>query len=174
MDGFEAMVTRHQRRVYSFAHYFLGNREEAEDVMQEVFLKFWRHRRRVDLTRAESWLLRATRNACFDRLRTRRSASCSQVLAVDTHTLERQPSSDPDPEILAQRADLRRRLLGAMHTLDEPLRSVLILREIQGMRYHEISEILELPLNTVRVYIHRGRRRLRKQLRGVHGDVSTA
>ena len=61
-----------------------------------------------------------------------------------------------------------------LQELGEPYRSILILREIEGLRYREISEILDLPLNTVRVYIHRGRRQLREQLAGRYDSVAIA
>jgi len=75
VTGFEEVVSQQQRKVYSFAHYYLGSPEEAEDVTQEVFFKLWRNWHKIDLTSVRPWLLRVTRNACFDRLRQRRSTS---------------------------------------------------------------------------------------------------
>jgi len=174
MKGFEEMVAEQQRKVYSFAHYFLGNPQEAEDVTQEVLLKLWRNWQRVRQESVRPWLLRVTRNACYDRLRQRRSSSRVFLPDTDPEVLETTPGSGSDPEDLAQRADFRRHLLAALEILAEPYRSILILREIQGLRYREISEILDLPLNTVRVYIHRGRRQLREELAGRYDSVSMA
>jgi len=171
VTGFEAAVAKHQRRIFSFARYFLGNSAEAEDVMQEVLLRFWQNWQDLDSERLEPWLLRVTRNACYDQLRKRRSSSRHMVADPEGRVSDRAASERPDPEAMAEAGDFRRHLLAALRKLDEPLRSVLILREIQGLKYQEIADILELPLNTVRVYLHRGRRRLRKHLGKVYDHV---
>jgi RNA polymerase sigma factor (sigma-70 family) len=172
--GFEAVVARYQRRVFTFSRYFLGQREEAEDVTQEVLLRLWRHADGLDPERLGAWLLRVTRNACYDRLRQRRSAATLVAPDLDPEVAEAAVSGDPDPAAQAEAAEFRRHLLAALGRLEEPYRSVLILREVQELQYQEISDILEMPLNTVRVYIHRGRQRLREQLKEVHGHVHTA
>ncbi len=174
MNGFEATVERHQRKVYTFARYYLGQAEEAEDITQEVFLKLWHNRRLVDVEGTRAWLLKVTRNACFDRLRRRQTAA--KVFAEDTEeeTARRVSTADPDPEARAAAADFRRHLQSALEQLTDPMKSIVILREIQGLKYDEIAGALGVPLNTVRVYLHRGRRRLRQQLKEVYGNVETA
>jgi len=173
VTGFEAAVARHQRRVFSFAHYFLGNPSEAEDVVQEVLLRLWQNWHKLDAERLEPWLTRVTRNACYDLLRKRRSASRYMVPDPEGHATDQATSDRPDPEAMAEASDFRGHLLEALRHLDDPLRSILILREIQGLKYQEIADILEMPLNTVRVYLHRGRQRLRKQLGRVYDHVPT-
>ena len=169
MSDFEAAVERHQRKVYTFARYYLGQTEEAEDITQEVFLKLWRHRPRIDAEGTRAWLLKVTRNACFDRLRHRQSAA--RVFADDAEEpiVERVTAAEPGPEARAAAADFRRHLHGALEQLADPMKSIVILREIQGFKYDEIADVLGVPLNTVRVYLHRGRARLRKQLKEVYG-----
>ena len=174
MQGFEDVVTQQQRKVHSFARYFLGSPEEAEDVTQEVFLKLWQNWSKVDLERVRPWLLKVTRNACYDRLRKKRSASRVINMDTDPEIVESSPGGEPGPEVDAQRADFRRHIKGELQKLGEPYQSILILREIEGLRYREISEILDLPLNTVRVYIHRGRKQLREQLAGRYDSVAIA
>lgn len=172
--GIEEVVARYQRRVFTFARYFLGHREEAEDVTQEVLVRLWRHAEGLDAERLGSWLLKVTRNACYDRLRQRRSAAAVVAPDLDAEVAEAAVSDDPDPAAQAEAAEFRRQLLAALGRLDEPYRSVLILREIQDLQYQEISDALEMPLNTVRVNIHRGRQRLRELLKEVYGHVATA
>ena len=165
VSDFEAAVERHQRKVYTFARYYLGQTQEAEDITQDVFLKLWHNRRRVDAEGTRAWLLRVTRNACFDRLRQRQSAA--KVFAGDTEepNLERVSTAAPGPEAHAAAADFRRHLGGALEQLTDPTKSIVILREIQGFKYREIAETLEMPVNTVKVYLRRGRLRLRDALR---------
>ena len=167
LTAFEDTAQRYRRRVYSFARYFLSNREEAEDVTQEVLLRLWRHRSGVDEERLGSWLLRVTRNACYDLLRHRRSDATQPGMAasLDDETAQELASAEPDPQAQAEAADFRRRLLAALDELGEPYKSIVILREVQGLAHREIGEALGIPEATVRVHLHRGRKKLREQLR---------
>ncbi|MEM7356051.1 MAG: sigma-70 family RNA polymerase sigma factor, partial [Acidobacteriota bacterium] len=67
----------------------------------------------------------------------------------------------------------RRHLKQALEQLKDPMKSIVILREVQGLKYQEIAQVLDIPLATVRVYLHRGRRRLRQQLKEVYGHGAT-
>lgn len=168
LTAFEDTAQRYRRRVYSFARYFLSNREEAEDVTQEVLLRLWRHRSGVDEERLGSWLLRVTRNACYDLLRKRRAdAGAGFGASLDAEGAAEVASAEPDPQARAEAADFRRRLLAALAELEEPYKSVVILREVQGLAHREIGEALGVPEVTVRVHLHRGRRKLRERLREV-------
>lgn len=157
-------VYRHQRRIYSFAHYFLGDRQEAEDVTQEVLVRLWRSGGVVEPAALLPWLLRVTRNACYDLLRRRRPRAVLSSPAAEA-AAERVPDGRPGPEAAAAASEMQRRVREALRRLPEPYRSALILREVQGLAYQEISQALDVPLNTVRVHIHRGRQRLRDLLR---------
>lgn len=169
-SSFETAVERHQERVFTFARYLVGNREEAEDVTQEVLIRLWQNPGVLGSDRLGAWLLRVTRNACYDRLRGRRTAHL-RVVADDPGSLaDRLVASAPDPERSAASAALGRWLRSAIDELGEPSRSIVILREIQGLAYQEIADALELPSSTVRVALHRARRRLRERL---HEEAST-
>lgn len=171
---FEAAVERHQRRVFTLAWYLLSDREEAEDVTQEVLIRMWRAGGRVAPERLESWLLRVTRNASYDRLRHRRSVS--RVFAVDPvdETAGTVVADEPSPEHVAGGSEVGQRLHDALTALREPAKSIVILREVQGLSYQQISDVLELPLSTVRVSLHRGRRQLRELLKEVYRHVSVS
>jgi RNA polymerase sigma-70 factor (ECF subfamily) len=165
LTAFEDTAHRYQRRVYSFARYLLSSREEAEDVTQEVLLRLWRHRQGVDEERLGSWLLRVTRNACYDLLRKRRSETAAGFTRVfDDEAAQEVASGEPGPQDQAEASDFRRRLLAALTEIGEPYKSVIILREVQGLPHREIGEALGIPEATVRVHLHRGRRRLRERL----------
>ena len=169
-DAFDAAVQRHQRKVFTFARYLLSNREEAEDVTQEVLVRLWDHLGTVEPDRLGGWLLRVTRNACYDRLRSHRSRR--RVLADDApeNATEGVATRAPDPEMLAGSTELGRRLMEAIGALREPQRSSVILREINGLSYREIADVLGLTEATVRVTLHRGRRALREELKeAYHG-----
>jgi RNA polymerase sigma-70 factor (ECF subfamily) len=117
--------------------------------------------------------MRTTRNACIDRLRRRRltrllfpSPSEPEQFAETTAD----PATGPDGRLEQRR--LGGRLLEAVRELREPHRSVVILREIQGLTYQQIAESLELPINSVKVYLHRGRKALRERLGEEHAAQS--
>lgn len=173
LTAFEDTAQRYQRRVYSFARYLLSSREEAEDVTQEVLLRLWRHRQGVDEERLGSWLLRVTRNACYDLLRKRRSEKEAGIVAPGLDD-EKVASAEPDPQSRAEATDFRRRLLAALAEIGEPYKSVIILREVQGLPHREIGEALGIPEVTVRVHLHRGRKRLRELLKEDVPDEQTA
>ncbi len=159
---YERQVRQHQHRVYGLAVYLLGDREEAEDVAQEVWLRLWHHRHEVDEARLLAWLLRVTRNACIDALRRRNVYRALVRTDPDGVRRAADPGRAPDDETAS--ALFREHLARALRQLKEPHRSIVILREIHDMKYEEISEALGLPLNTVKVYLHRARKTLRKLL----------
>ena len=169
-DVYDTAVKTHSRRVFTLAVYLLNDREEAEDVTQEVLIRLWRKGHEVDPERIGPWLTRVTRNAAIDIIRRRKPGLRAVMDTGDISTDP--PEGSPGPERLAQSSQLGSRLLAALHAMSEPHRSVVILREVQGLSYREIGEALEMPLSTVRVSLHRGRRRLREELREVRHDVA--
>lgn len=166
---FDAVVATHGHKVFTLAVYLLRSREEAEDVAQEVLVRLWRRGGEVAPDRIGAWLVRVTRNACIDSIRRRKREApvdLDGVAAADC------VEGAPGPEALTHASQLGRRILKALENLSEPGRSIVVLREIQGLSYREIADALEMPINNVRVTLHRGRRRLREELREVHGHVA--
>lgn len=162
MDRFEEQVRRYQDRVYGFACSLLDDREAAADVTQDVLICFWKRRSEISHGKTLNWLMRVTRNACIDVLRKRKTRR--RLLGANTDSLEQTSGRQDSPVHAAEMADFRAHLQKALTRIDEPYRSVVILRELQELQYREISEVLDMPLNTVKVYLHRGRKRLRKQI----------
>lgn len=165
---YERVVRQYRHRVFGLAFYLLGNREEAEDQTQEVLIRLWKNRHSVDDSRITGWLLRVTRNACIDVIRKRRSFQKNVI--TSTELTDSVPANTQQPDEAASWSLFRNQLEGALRALSEPYRSILILREIQEMKYDEIAEIMNLPLNTVKVYLHRGRKTLRALLSEVSND----
>jgi RNA polymerase sigma factor (sigma-70 family) len=158
-----AALAAHRHHVYGYALRLLGDEDDAADVTQDVLVRLWRQGESVEPERRTAWVLRVTRNACLDALRsrqTRRAHTPNDGALVDAARC-----NGHSPAALTEAADFRRHLDHALAHLDEPYRSIIILREIQDLPYQEIAETLDLPLNTLKVYLHRGRRRLREALR---------
>jgi len=171
MRDFEDTVAEFRNRIYSLSYYFLGHKEEAEDATQEALIRLWENWNKVRGTNALAWLLRVTRNVCMDVLRKRRSGHAVVSGNDFDAALATIPGNAPDPREALETSDLQEQVRKALTRIDEPYRSIVILREIQQMSYAEITEALGIPLPTVKVYLHRGRRMLREQLRERGADA---
>ena len=164
---FRQLAGHYQDKVFTFVYYSLRNREEAEDVTQEVLMKLWQHENEVEPEKLAAWVMRVARNAVIDVTRRQRPRSAVFAEGADfevVETLVAAPDTDSEQKVRSREA--RETLESALTGVEEPYRSIVVMREIQGMTYAEIVDVLEMPLNTVKVYLHRGRRMLREALRG--------
>ena len=165
MRRFRKQCQQHKDRIFTFALYFLGNREDAEDTTQEVLLRLWDQGRHFSGDHLAAWITKVTRNACIDRLRQRQSYQTIVQADPDNKHQDRAAIQHPDPAAQTEAGEFRRQLEQALSKLTEPHRSIVVLREIQQMSYEQIGSALDLPLNTVKVYLHRGRQQLRQHLK---------
>lgn len=168
---YQELVELHRDRVYTLARTLLRDRETAADVTQEVLIRLWRHLPELE-GNLGAWLARVTRNCCYDELRRRRSQTSALGTESPAEVLEDHAAASPSPERLAGSAQLGRRLRAAVAALGEPYRSVILMREVQEMKYQEIAETLDIPLNTVKIQIHRARRLLRDRIEEVNPHVA--
>lgn len=157
-----SVLADHRHRIYDFAVRFLGCREDAADVTQEVLVRLWQRGEQIDPARRKAWVLKVTRNACLDLLRKNKTR---QAYTPATPSIDDFAHDAPTPDRLAESSDFRVFLEHAIEQLDEPYRSLVVLREIHGLSYKELAETLDLPLSTTKVYLHRARKRLRSTLR---------
>lgn len=167
MSGYEQTVRQHQDRVYSYALYALGSREEAEDIAQDVFIRLWDHWHELDQETVTGWIIRVARNACLDKLRQRQT----RTTLLHQHAKDVEQYEAPNDAVDDDR-ELRRQIQTAIRELEEPYRSIVILREIDELSYEAIASALVMPLNTVKVYLHRARKMLREKLRDVRANES--
>lgn len=151
-------IDQHRHRVLSFAHYSLRVREDAEDVTQEVFIKLWQHWQKIDHEKLGAWLMRVAHNCVIDHVRKQRP----QQNNLDHYAeVEDQVGEESDVAHLDQH-HFKSQLQLAIKSLEDPFRSIVIMRDIQGMSYEEIQGSLELSASQVKVYLHRARRKLRE------------
>lgn len=157
----DALVLEHADLVYRVVLRILRSPDDAADVTQEALVKVWRRGDAVAADRRRAWCARVARNAALDHLRRR---ACRPCVPVDPDRHPEPVSMHPLPDGDAEGADVRRLLVGALDGLDEPYRSIVVLREVEGLAYQEIADALDLPLNTMKVYLHRAKKRLREAL----------
>lgn len=160
---FKVLCQRHRDEIYRYARVLLANPADAEDAAQEVLLRLWQHLPRLNPFNLRAWLLRTTRHYCLDQIR--RRASLAAPLPVDNETLEERPDEFAvNPSQAADDTFRLEQARGALAQLPENLRSVFVLYEVNGLRYREIAQTLEIPINSVKVYLSRAREKLSKAI----------
>lgn len=149
----------------------LGNRHEAEDVAQEAFIRAYVNIKSFNQDlKFSTWLFRIATNLCIDRIRKKKPDYYldAEVSGTDGLTMYSQLSSNaPLPENELESLELQETVQKEILKLPEKYRSVIVLKYIEELSLNEISEILDMPLGTVKTRIHRGREALRQQLRYV-------
>ncbi len=165
-DGFQQTLREHGDRVYSYAAWLLGNREEARDVVQEGLMRLWRHRSGVADRAGRSWLMRTVHRLCVDRLRRRGIQRETELDESDDPARVYQVPTERSAEL----SELQSAIAGALVGVSPRDRALIVMREMQDMSYQEMSEVLDMPVNTLKPAVHRARERLRRQLlnAGVH------
>jgi RNA polymerase sigma-70 factor (ECF subfamily) len=172
--AFDDLVLRFQDRVYNMSYRILGNREDALDISQEVFLTAFRALERFESRSSfGTWIYRVTVNRCRDELRRRGSRKHARPYSLDAaeedgRALEPR-SKDPAPAERAATAETQAFVARAIGELPEDAREVLVLRDTEDLSYDEIAEALEIPVGTVRSRLNRARTLLRERLRPILG-----
>ncbi|MEG0767391.1 MAG: sigma-70 family RNA polymerase sigma factor [Clostridia bacterium] len=163
-DAFDSLLMPYETRIYAICLRMMGNREDAMDCAQETMLRVFR-----SLTdyRGQSafptWIYRIATNICLDTLRRRkvRSTSSLDAMLEDGFTpADTAPMPEQTQEVQERRAILER----GIASLPDDMRAALVLRDIQGLSYEEVSSILQINMNTVKSRINRAREKLRTLL----------
>jgi RNA polymerase sigma-70 factor (ECF subfamily) len=153
--GFAGLVRLHQRRAYGVARAIVLSHEDAEDAVQEGFLRAYQALDRFDPGQSfGAWLNRIVANAALDLARRKK-------VRVVEELSDSMPSPFRDPAV---DAELRARLQGALAQLPERSRAVIVLHDVEGFTHAEIGEMLGIPGGTARSDLHHARQRLRKLL----------
>jgi RNA polymerase sigma-70 factor (ECF subfamily) len=176
--AFGRLVARYAAPITNLAHRVVRDRDEAEDVAQETFIKAHGALGRFDPTFPfRVWLFRIAYNAAIDHVRRRRSGSVSidmpRRIGGEEVEWELVDRGSPSPEDRLLAGDRRAILERAIAELPPALRAAIVLRHVEDLSYEEIASTLGVPLGTVKIRIHRGREALARILRKELGEEET-
>jgi len=161
---FEILIKQYKNNIYSYALYMMKNRMDADDITQEVFIKIWNNINNFNIKAAKSWIMRTTHNLCIDYLRKRQTSQKKEV-NIDSNINISGAGTLTDTEVRLRKNLLKDKIKHGIETLPDNLKSVFIMYELQGFKYNEISETLSMPLNSVKVYLMRARKKLQEDLK---------
>jgi RNA polymerase sigma-70 factor (ECF subfamily) len=177
-SAFRELIRRYERPVFSLIYRMVRDRELAEDLAQDTFIKVLNH---IDRYRPEfklsSWLFKIANNVAIDHLRRRQLDTVS--ISGSPHAQTQDAIEATSFDVVGQQEsaldEMEARELGgaierAIATLRPEYRSCIMLRHVEGRSYEEIAATLDLPLGTVKTYIHRARHELRKELEHLRDD----
>lgn len=162
---YQKCVLDYKDRVYRYALYTLRSEADAEDATQEVYIKLWNKFDTVNPLKVKSWLMRTTYNHCIDVIRKRKRTSDRHVEIQEFQTFDEGVVRSEDPRKEMDHKTLGKRIEVAIGILPEKIRTVFCMYEIQGLKYREIADLLNLPLNTVKVHLLRARKMLQQELK---------
>lgn len=171
--AFDEFVLKYQKKVFNVAYRLLNNYDEANDIAQEVFVRVFRA---IKGFRQESsiftWLYRITVNLSKNRLKVlaregRRTESLDDPISTEEGEIKREVAEDkPLPSQVLINQERQELIEAALASLDDEFRTVVVLRDIEGLSYEEIARILKINIGTVKSRLHRARLILKEKLKG--------
>jgi RNA polymerase sigma-70 factor (ECF subfamily) len=168
-EAFELLVRRYEAPLFNFICHFLGDYDQACDVLQQVFIRFYTSLPKLGTGEPfKPWLFQVARNCCVDELR-RKHRSTLHFSQLENSEGELAglcdiPDPGPLPEEVLERHDLQAQLQSAIEMLPPKFRSVVLLRYTSQMSFVEIGQVLSMPEATAKTYFHRAKILLRKTL----------
>lgn len=159
--AWEDIVQEHSARVYRLAYRLTGNRQDAEDLTQDVFVRVFRSLDRYEPGNFNGWVHRITTNLFLDRVR---RAGKLRMDGFGEGAEERLEGREQRPEAVVHDAGFDPDIEAALSSLTEDFRVAVVLCDVEGLSYEEIADVLGVKIGTVRSRIHRGRTQLRQAL----------
>lgn len=159
--AFEAFVRRYHGPLYGFLERLLHDRQKAEDLVQETFLRLLRQLRQdKPPDHAKAWLYRVAHNLCRDYWR----STGYRTDSIVARELPERPDEAAEVVELYERQETRRELISALEQLPQSQREIVMLRFFQDMKLQEISQVLEMPLGTVKGHLYQALKKLQKKI----------
>jgi RNA polymerase sigma-70 factor (ECF subfamily) len=167
LQAYDFLVRRYKDQLLNFVYRFVGNRTDAEDIVQETFLRVYKNKHMYkEIAKFSTWVYTIAGNLAKTELRRRKR---HKIFSVSNFVNEERYYDIPDPEHSPEKkvdsAIQEGIIQKAIEKLPVKFKEVIILRDIQGFAYEEISQILNIPLGTVKSRVNRGRLKLQEDLR---------
>ena len=177
VDAFEVLVRRHQKKMLNIAYRMIGNYEEACEVVQDAFLSAYRGIKNFKgKAKVSTWLCAIVINLARNRVKQLKARLYREGLSIDNPVVTDESeigvepaSSGPSALERLEEKDIQLKVQECIEVLDEEFREVLILRDIQGFSYDEISDMLDIPQGTVKSRLFRAREAIKNCLKRVIG-----
>ncbi len=157
---FKAKIIPLGRKLYNFARLLLNDQVEAQDAVQEVYIKLWNYRNKMQtVENIEAFAIKITRNWCLDRLKAKKP-----VLIEDyTRSYDFQKEKN-NPHSILENTDRLNEFNNIMQDLPEQQRMIIQLRDVEGYEFEEIADILSVNINTIRVNLSRARKKIKESI----------
>jgi RNA polymerase sigma-70 factor (ECF subfamily) len=167
VQAFDLLVRRYKDQLLNFVYRFVGNRTDAEDIVQETFLRVYKNKHYYkEIAKFSTWVYTIAGNLAKTELRRRKR---HKIFSVSNFVNEERDYDIPDrehsPEKKVDSSIQENIIQKAIEKLPSKFKEVIILRDIQGFAYEEISQILNIPLGTVKSRVNRGRLKLQEDLK---------
>lgn len=163
LSAFAQLIEIYEKEIITYCYYILKDKEEAKDLAQETFLKaFLNIKSLKNEEDFKYWILRIARNSCFKRLG-------RMKIEKGVVSKEEEKSVSIVDELIEE--DRKKKVMDALYKLNEKEREIIILRDIQGLSYEDISKVLKISINLVKVRLFRARKTLKKIIEDEYGEL---
>lgn len=167
-SSFESLILGCQNKAYNIALRYLKNEEDALDALQESFIKIFRHLKSFkEDSRFDTWVYRIVVNTCNDMLRKNSNQKITDSIFKtedEKETVIEIPDVSGSPESVLDKKETTNHIISCLEKLNQEQKEIIVLRDVHGFSYDEISEILDCSIGTVKSRINRSRLRLREIL----------
>jgi RNA polymerase sigma-70 factor (ECF subfamily) len=166
-EGFRVLVERHSRSVFHLAYRMTGNEHDAEEIVQETFLRAYRRLSQFQSRSSFStWIYRIATNCSLDLMRSRRGPETATLAGGSEpgDVIERLPAEDPTPERLAFSSEVQQQVAAALNELSALERAVFVLRHFEGKSIEEIAQVVDRQADATKQSLFRAVQKLRRSL----------
>jgi RNA polymerase sigma-70 factor (ECF subfamily) len=159
LEYFKKEIFPLKQKLFRFARSYTRNDAQAEDIVQDVFLKLWDKRKELkNIRNIEAWSMKITKNRVLDQIRSIRNYTDDQI------NMKMNDQNNESPDVIIERSETRLEVRTMIESLPDRQREAVILREIEGYSYQQIGEIMGIEQNLVKVTLFRARENLRKKI----------
>jgi RNA polymerase sigma-70 factor, ECF subfamily len=170
LDAFAQVYDRYERQVFRYAYHILGNRDDADDIKQETFVKAYQAIRSFrSESSLQTWLLKICGNLCRDKIKSwdRRKVTYDSTMREDEMGVS---NPDESPQAIVERKELENTIARALKGMPAPQREIIVLHEIEGLSYEEIAAVLGCTRTSIKLRLHRARKSLKERVASLMGN----